>query len=128
MKYSHNLLILIATLCFTGCNTHKLTVEDTTVTRSIELQKYIDDLLAEDADNKRIERQYLNEIAIAQKNDDQDAYKFYMLEFMSIPRLKLPEWMKNEPGYVLPLSDEDILNRQFKLIVRVKPGTGEQQD
>ena len=70
-----------------GCNTaSQLTTDDTTVTRSAEYQQEIDELLAADRDNKLLEEQYLKEIAIAQDNNDQDAYKFYFNEYIAVPR------------------------------------------
>ena len=108
----------------TGCVTNNLTVDDTKVSRSPEMQAYVDKVLAQDAENKKYERDILREIAIAQENDDRDAYKFFIVEYIRAPRLKLPDWMKQEPGYVQPLSDKDILNREFKIIVRVRENPG----
>ena len=118
-KFSHKALIILISL-FAGCTTSKkLTVDDTQLSRSPGLQQYIDKTLAQDAKNKELERMYLKEIAAAQHHDDQDAYKFFIVEYIKVPRLKLPEWMKQEPGYVQPLSDADILNREFKIVLRV---------
>jgi len=86
---------------------------DTKFVRSPEYQKEIDTLLALDADNKKWERIYLQEIARAQDNADTDAYEFFLIEFIKIPRLVLPEWIKKEPGYVPKLTDAEILRRQF---------------
>ena len=74
--------------------------EDTKLIRSAEYQKEIDTLLAADAENKKWEKIFLREIAIAQKNDDYGAYQFFLEEYINTPRFKLPEWMKKEPGYV----------------------------
>jgi hypothetical protein len=86
---------------------------DTKNTRSSEYQKEIDTLLALDADNKKWERLYLREIARAQDNDDDGAYKFFIIEFIKIPRLILPEWITKEPGFVPKLTDAEILRREF---------------
>lgn len=81
--------------------------------RTIDEQQYIDQLLAQDAANKKLEREYLREIGHAQDNNDEEAFKFFLSEFMNVPRLVIPEWMKSEPGYVKWLSDKDIKDRKF---------------
>jgi len=82
--------------------------EDTKLLRSPEYQKEIDALIAADAENKKWEKIFLKEIKAAQLNDDLGAYYFFFEEFMSIPRLILPEWMKKEPGYTPRVRLEDI--------------------
>ena len=93
-----------------------LSPQDTKLGRSAEYQKEIDAVLAEDAEIKRWERIYLKEIAIAQDNNDQDAYKFFIVEFIKLPRLKLPEWMKKEPGHAQPVSEIQVLRNSFKIL------------
>ena len=102
-------------LVVTGCNITKIpapSVTDTTVSRSEAYDLEIRKLLKIDADNKKWERIYLQEIRIAQKNDDHDAYKFFIKEYISIPRLILPEWVKQEPGYVPGVTIEEIKRAQ----------------
>ena len=53
-----------------------------------------------DAENKKWEKIYLEEISIAEENQDVDAYRFFLSEYIRIPRLKIPEWMKKEKGYI----------------------------
>lgn len=113
------LIFSLSLLICAGCSVKNQTSKDTTVSRSPEMQKYIDDLLAEDAANKQLEREYLHEIAVAQEHNDHDAYKFYVVEFIKVPRLEIPEWMKKEPGYMEPISEEEIINR--RIIIRVGP-------
>ena len=110
------MLIILILITLTSCivqQTSILTKEDTLPTRSIAFQKEIDRILSVDADNKQWERIYLTEIAIAQENDDQDAYKFFIVEYINIPRLILPRWLKGEPGYVSQVSAEEILRERF---------------
>jgi hypothetical protein len=111
------LLVSLLLITLTSCIIHQKdaspTREDTLPARSIEFQKEIDRILAVDAENKKWERVYLSEIAIAQENDDQDAYKFFIVEYINIPRLILPGWLKNEPGYVKQVSAEEILREKF---------------
>jgi hypothetical protein len=67
--------------------------------RKPELQEYIDRTLAEDRRNKEQELQYLEEIRIAQTNNDNEAFQFFLDEYLKVPRMDIPEWMKEEPNY-----------------------------
>ena len=57
-------------------------------------------LLYEDRKNKELEFLYLEEIRIAQENDDLDAYEYFFQEYMNVPRLHIPEEYKTRPDYV----------------------------
>ena len=91
---------LLLILLLTGCN-HSVILkpEDTKVSRSIEMQQEIDILLAKDKENKQLELQYLEEIQIAEANQDSEAFKFYLTEYVKVERLNLPDWLKQEPNY-----------------------------
>lgn len=96
-----NLVKIFLVLCLTGCtHSSNLKPEDTKVSRSQEMQEEIDALLAEDAKNKRLELDYLEEIRKAQINNDEDAFKFFLGEYAKVKRLNLPEWIKKEPNYM----------------------------
>jgi hypothetical protein len=99
----------------TGCVHHVEPLEpsNTNLSRSKEYQKEITALISIDAENKKWERIYLKEIAAAQDNDDTIAYKFFIVEYINLPRLRLPKWMEKEPGYVQRVSDVDILRGEF---------------
>jgi hypothetical protein len=88
-------------LALTGCN-HSATLkpEDTKVSRSAEMQQEIDDLLALDASYKYEEKMYLEEMRIAQINDDEQAFMFFIREYARVKRLNLPDWIKQEPNYI----------------------------
>tara|TARA_S200000501_G_scaffold370237_1_gene411064 strand:+ start:706 stop:1017 length:312 start_codon:yes stop_codon:yes gene_type:complete len=93
--------ILIKTIIFLlliGCN--KPVQENTKVSRSAEMQEEINILLEKDAENKKLELEYLEQIRIAQENNDTEAFEFYFQEYVGIERLKIPDWMKKEPNYV----------------------------
>lgn len=97
------------TLLLGGCINTTISIPENTIpTRSSAYQKEINIILARDADNKKWERIYLTEIEIAQKNDDIESYKFFVKEYIMIPRLRLPEWMKSEPQYVPSISTEEL--------------------
>ena len=116
MRYLAAIYILI--IC--GCihNKVKPVIEDTKLIRSTAYQKQIDAVIAEDTKNKEWERTYLKEIAIAQENNDPEAYKFFIVEYIKLPRLVLPEWMKDEPGYTHPVSETDVLRGQIRIILK----------
>lgn len=58
-------------------------------------------LLLEDKENKELELMYLNEIKIAQENNDTEAYDFYFREYINVPRLDIPEELKDHPDYFI---------------------------
>ena len=115
---------LLAVMCITsaGCMTtnKQLSVDDTKLSRTPGYQQEIDSILAADAENKRWERVYIHEILVAQQNSDNDAYKFFVIEFLKLPRMRLPEWMKNEPNYVPGPSALDVSNANIRVIVKPK--------
>ena len=113
-------LAALVIILLSGCtHVNKVVKTDTSVSRSSEYQKEIDELLAVDAENKRWERIYLKEIAIAQDNNDPESYKFFIIEYIKLPRMILPEWMKKEPGYVEPVQASDVLRGLFRIKIRV---------
>ena len=57
------------------------------------------ELLFQDRENKELELVYLQEIREAQSNNDQDAFEFYLREYINVPRLKIPEGLKEDPDY-----------------------------
>ena len=91
MKKIFLLLLLI------GCN-HK-SIVDNESTKSSEIQKEIDALLAEDKKNKLLELEYLEQIRIAQENNDTEAFKFFFQEYVYVERLEISEDIKKEPNY-----------------------------
>ncbi len=95
------LIITTLALALIGCNiSNKTSTKDTIVSRSAEYQNEINEFLAEDAKNKQREKELLEEIRIAQENNDEDAFRFFFEEYIGIERLAVPEWMKEEPNYV----------------------------
>lgn len=92
-------LLIPAILLLANCTNH-LKPKDTSLSRSAEYQDEINEFLAKDAENKKIEREILEEIRIAQEQNDEDAFKFFFQEYMKVERLIVPDWMKEEPNYV----------------------------
>ena len=87
MKYIFIILFL------TGC------VNSSSINESEQIQKEIDDLLAQDKKNKMLELEYLEQIRIAQENNDTEAFEFFFQEYAKVERLKIPEELKKEPNY-----------------------------
>tara|TARA_A100001011_G_C14035085_1_gene725364 strand:- start:123 stop:434 length:312 start_codon:yes stop_codon:yes gene_type:complete len=91
---------LLFIILLTGCN-HTDTIETETKepTKSQEIQKEIDSLLAEDKKNKLLELEYLEQIRVAQENNDTEAFKFFLQEYIDVERLEIAEELKKEPNY-----------------------------
>lgn len=56
-------------------------------------------LLIEDKNNKILELQYLHEIEVAEEHNDSEALDFFLKEYLSVPRLEIPEDLKTHPHY-----------------------------
>ena len=84
---------LILSLLLTGCS------------QKTEFQIWEDEsireLLLEDRENKELELTYLEEIRIAQENDDRDAYEYFFREYLEVPRLDIPDHLKEHPDYFI---------------------------
>ena len=68
-------------------------------TISVKMQTEVDKLLAEDKANKMLELEYLEQIRIAQENNDTEAFQFFLQEYVEVDRLEIPEELKKEPNY-----------------------------
>ncbi len=90
-----NLLII---LLLAGCN-HLSVDEETKESRSPQIQQEINALLAEDKKNKLLELEYLEQIRIAQENNDTEAFEFFFQEYIEVERLEISEDLKKEPNY-----------------------------
>ena len=100
----------IVSILLAGCNTaSKLEVTDTNITRTTEYQEEINELLSLDREHKLLEEEYLREIAIAQDNNDEEAYKFFFREYIQVPRIPLEDWLKNEPNFYPRRSAQDVV-------------------
>ena len=94
-KYLSVILVMLA-----GCNhSSDLKPEDTKVSRSAYMQEEINKILAKDKSNKLIELEHLEQIRIAQENNDREAFEFFFQEYAEVERLKLTQWIKEEPNY-----------------------------
>ena len=97
-KYIISLIILVAS-CSNEHTQHVISIHD--------------DIINQDLHNKQRELEILREIRIAQSNRDEEAYKFFMQEYMDIPRLKLTAEQKQHPNFKEWLTDEVIKSGEF---------------
>lgn len=92
--------LLILLFLFVGCKqVKKVELENTDSPRLEEIQKEIDSLLAEDKKNKLLELEYLEQIRVAQENNDTEAFEFFFQEYVNVERLDVPEEFKKDPNY-----------------------------
>ena len=81
-------------LLLTGC------VQSTIIeTESEDISKKTNDLLAQDKKNKLLELEYLEQIRLAQENNDTEAFEFFLQEYVDVDRLDIPEELKKDPNY-----------------------------
>ena len=117
-----NNLLLIFGLVLTGCNSTKLTPEQTGLKRTPEFQAEIDQVIKQDAENKQWARLMLLEMDSAIMNDDYQAYIFYLHEYEIIPKEIVPVEYRSEPGYAPPVSQ---LEEYFRLRLHLRAGIEE---
>ena len=100
----NNYIIASLFLFFIGCNQTK-NIEaissdaNQSFSESSIIQKEIDELLAQDKKNKMLELEYLEQIRLAQENNDTEAFEFFFQEYVDVERLDIPEELKKDPNY-----------------------------
>lgn len=72
-----------------------------------------DSIIEQDLINKQTELDILRELKIAQHNDDEEAFKFYVSEYVRVPRLQLTAEQKRHPKYKQWITDEVILSGDY---------------
>ncbi len=92
-------LTLIIFLLFTGCNQSTSIKNETEKPKSEDIEREIDLLLAQDKQNKLLELEYLEQIRIAQENNDTEAFEFFFQEYVDVERLEISEELKKHPNY-----------------------------
>ena len=60
----------------------------------------ITEIIRQDAENKKAEIMILQEIEIAQQNEDYEAFMIYFEEYIKIQRLNINESWKSHPEYI----------------------------
>ena len=75
--------------------------------------KVHDHIITQDLRNKQPELDILRELKIAQHNNDEEAFKFYVSEYVRVPRLYLTDEHKQHPKYKQWISDDVIKSGDF---------------
>lgn len=96
------IIILILLIHCIGCSNQS----------TADYQVY-DNIIQQDLDNKQYELEILRELFVAQLNNDEDAFTYYVSEYIRVPRLKLTEKQKNHPRYKPWITDEIIKSGDF---------------
>ena len=72
-----------------------------------------DDIIHTDLHNKQTELNILRELYVAQQNDDEESFKFFVSEYVRVPRLILSEDQKLHPEYKEWITDDIIKSGKF---------------
>lgn len=72
-----------------------------------------DSIIEQDLINKQTELDILRELKIAQHNDDEEAFKFYVSEYVRVPRLQLTAEQKTHPKYKQWITDDVIKSGDY---------------
>lgn len=70
-------------------------------------------IVIQDLQNKQYELDILRELYVAQLNRDEDAFQFYVTEYIKVPRLTLTEDQKQHHMYKEWISDDTIKSGEF---------------
>lgn len=70
-------------------------------------------LVLQDLHNKQQELNILRELFVAQLNDDEESLRFFLSEYIRVPRLKLTDKQKQHPMYKEWITDETIKSGEF---------------
>lgn len=92
----------ILLMCLIGCSA-----------QSSDDYRVHDDIIQQDLNNKQYELDILRELFAAQLNHDEDAFTYYVSEYVRVPRLKLTDEQKLHPRYKPWLTDEIIKSGEF---------------
>ena len=72
-----------------------------------------DDIIQQDLQNKQTELNILRELYVAQQHQDEESFKFFVSEYVRVPRLVLTDEQKTHPDYKEWISDEVIKSGKF---------------
>ena len=70
-------------------------------------------LVLQDLHNKQQELNILRELYVAQQNNDEESLRFFLSEYIRVPRLKLTDKQKQHPMYKEWITDETIKSGEF---------------
>ncbi len=106
-----NTIKLLIPVCLCSCNDTNIQPHHTTFSRSDDYQHEINNLISQDAENKRWARIYLYEIDQAMLHDDMTSYVFFIKQYEETPKEIVPEHLRTESGYIEPPSDLELFFR-----------------
>ena len=108
------LLILVLFVVFVLMNNHDQQHRQEIPSRAaVEQLENHDDIILQDLQNKQNELTILREIRMAQANHDEESFRFFLEEYMDVPRLTLNDSQKQHPMYKEWLSDDIIKTGEF---------------
>ncbi len=90
---------IFALLFIFGCNNNLKTEADQSFSESEQMKEEADKLLAQDKKNKMLELEYLEQIRVAQENNDTEAFEFFLQEYFNVERLEISEELKKDSNY-----------------------------
>ena len=70
-------------------------------------------LVLQDLHNKQQELDILRELYVAQQNQDEDSLRFFLSEYIRVPRLKLTDKQKQHPMYKEWITNDTIKSGEF---------------
>ena len=95
-----------------GCKEQQKNIIETEKnTKALHTQH--DEIIQQDLENKQRELNLLREIRVAQQNEDEEAYQFFMEDFYQIPRIELTEEQKKHPKFKEWIDIKIITSGQF---------------
>lgn len=71
------------------------------------------EIIQQDLQNKQTELNILRELYVAQQHQDEESFKFFVSEYVRVPRLILTDEQKKHPDYKEWISDEIIKSGKF---------------
>lgn len=104
------LITLISIILIVGCGLPETSQDVKVVTTEVNPHH---DIIKQDLQNKNRELNILREIRLAQQNNDEDAFRFFLEEYIGVPRLMLSEEQKQHPDYKEWLADDIIKSGEF---------------
>ena len=72
-----------------------------------------DDIIQQDLYNKQRELNILRELFVAQQHNDEEAFKFFVSEYIRVPRLKLTVEQQQHPRFKQRITDDIIKSGEF---------------
>ena len=100
MKY----IILPIILLFTCCAEN--------VQQQVDMSQH-DDIIQQDLYNKQRELNMLRELYVAQRQHDEEAFTFFVSEYIRVPRLELTAEQQEHPRFKQRISDDIIKSGDF---------------